>query len=630
MDSGRLPRKLAAILYADVAGYSRLTEEDEEGTHRRLSAYLDAITTSIEKHNGKVLHFAGDAVLSDFATVSDALICAAAVQQDLKHRNKDLPDDRKVQFRIGVNLGEVIVDRKEIYGDGVNVAARLESLAEPGGICISESVHTALGNKLPLDYAFIGEQAVKNIAKPVRAYHARLKPDAVLPAPSVRPRARRPMHLVMAATAAAVVLVIGAGVIAWWQPWWMREEPASLVRMAFPLPDKPSIAVLPFDNLSGDPKEDAFADGMTENIITALSKIPNLFVIARNSSFTYKGKAVKVGQVAEELGVRYVLEGSLQRSGDRVRVTAQLIDALSGHHLWAERYDRNVKDIFALQDEIALNIVTQLEVELTEGEKARIQHHGTESLEAVLLAAQSREYMRRFTKEDNRRARELAQKAVELDPKFSEPYVRLGWTHYLDAQAGWSESPSESFNRAVVLAQKALNLDDTYPDTYLLLGALHLLLKEHDEAIAFAEKGVALRPNHASNIALMAFILNYAGEPEKAIALLDKAMRLSPYYPDWYLGELGRAYILTGQYHKAITALTQRLRRNRNSSETQVLLAAAYGASGRDEEAQAVLAEFLKARPGYTLKQYAQGEFYKNPEDLQRVVDGLRKAGLAN
>jgi adenylate cyclase len=628
MGTESLERKLAAILYADVAGYSRLTGEDEEGTHRRLSTYLDAITHSIERHNGKVMHFAGDAVLAEFASVVNALSCAVAIQDNLRTLNEVLPEERKLRFRIGINLGDVIVDRDEIYGDGVNVAARLEGLADPGGICISRPVFDQVKNKLELGYEHLGPQMVKNIAEPVRAYRVLLDPalaGTVIGDKQPMIRSQWP-----AVAIALALLAIAGALTVWLRPWAPDVAPASVDRMAFPLPEKPSIAVLPFDNISNDPKQDALADGITENIITALSKIPNLFVIARNSSFTYKDKAVKVAQVAEELGVRYVLEGSVQRSGERVRITAQLIDALSGRHRWAQRYDRNAKDIFALQDEIALNVITQLEVELTEGDKARMQHHGTESLEAVLLAIQSREYMRRFTKEDNQRARELAQQAIELDPKFVEPYVRLGWTHYLDAQAGWSGSPSESFNQAVALAQEALELDDTYPDTYLLLGALHLLLREHGTAIAFAEKGVGLRPNQASNIALMAFVLNYAGEPDRAIALLDKAMRLSPFYPDWYLGELGRAYILAGQYSEAIAVLTERIRRNPTSSEAQVLLAAAYGASGQDEQAQAVLAEFLKARPGYTLEQYTQGEYYKNPEDLQRVVDGLRKAGLAN
>ncbi|MCZ6733318.1 MAG: adenylate/guanylate cyclase domain-containing protein, partial [Gammaproteobacteria bacterium] len=360
MESEPLPRKLAAILYADVVGYSRLTGEDEDATHRRLSEYLDQIATTIERYRGRVMHYAGDAVLAMFEAVVDTLSCAAQLQLDLKARNEDLPDERKVQFRIGVNLGDVIEDRGDIYGDGVNVAARLESLAEPGGICISESVHTAVGSKLPFDYEYMGEQQVKNIAKPVKAYHAGVKPGAVLPTPSVRPKPRRPMRHLIAATAA--VLVIGVGVITWLAPWAPTIEPASEEQMAFPLPEQPSIAVLPFDNLSGDPAQDAIADGFTESLITTLAQMPELFVIARNSTFTYKGKPVKVQQVAEELAVRYVLEGSVQVSGESLRVTAQLVDALTGSHIWSGRFDRALIDMFAVQDEITLEVVTALQV----------------------------------------------------------------------------------------------------------------------------------------------------------------------------------------------------------------------------------------------------------------------------
>jgi adenylate cyclase len=623
-----MERKLSAILYADVAGYSRLVGSDEEGTHRVFRVHFDTLTAIIKNHGGRVVHTAGDAVLAEFASVVTALECAVAAQRDLGKRNQEFPDNRKLRFRIGVNLGDVIVDGEEIYGNGVNVAARLETLADAGGICISRQVLDEVRGKVDVGFEYLGPQRVKNIEKPVNGYRVLLDPAD---ADKVIGERKWTMRWRWAAIAGAVAVIIVTGALTFWlRPWTPDFEPASIERMAFPLPAKPSIAVLPLTNLSGDAEQDYLADGMTESMINALSKVPNLFVIAHNSTFVYKGKPVKVQQVAEELGVRYVLHGSVQRSADRVRITAQLIDAIAGNYLWSERYDRNVKDIFALQDEITLNVVKELQVVLTEGEMARVHYHGTDRLEAVLLAAQSREYIRRFTKEDNLRGRELAEKAIALDPKFAEPYARLGWTHYLDAQAGWSASPIESFNRALALAQKALTLDATHPDSYALLGLLHLLLKEHDEAIVFAEKAIALSPNDSSNLAGLAFILNYAGEPEKAIPLLDNAMRLSPYYPDWYLGELGRAYILTAQYQEAIAALAQRLRRNPNSGEAQVLLAAAYGASNRNEEARATLAQFLKPRPGYTLGRYAQGEFYKNPEDLKRVLNGLRNAGLTD
>ena len=443
-----------------------------------------------------------------------------------------------------------------------------------------------------------------------------------------KPKTAESRWMRLALAAALALLVAMAGILISQRPWEPREEPASVDRMAFPLPDRPSIAVLPFDNLSGDPGQEHLADGITENIIAALSRVRDLFVIARNSVFTYRGKPVQVQRVAEEQGVRYVVEGSVQRSGDRLRITAQLIDALTGHHLWSARYDREVKDIFALQDDITFKIVEALQVELTEGEQARVGRRGTNNLEAWLLRSQSRQFFLRFTKEDNVRSRELAQKAVDLDPEYAGAYTRLAFTHWLNAQARWSESRADSLVRAVELVQVALNLDNTFPDTYVVLGLIHLLLRRHDQALTYMEKAIDLSPNNSENIATLAFILNYSGAPVKAISLLGKAMRLSPYYPDWYLGELGRAYLLTEKYDEAIEALRQRLRRNPNSSEAHVLLAAVYGKLGRENEAQAALAEFLEPRPYYTLRHYAQGEFYKNPEDLDYVLDGLRKAGL--
>jgi TolB-like protein/cytochrome c-type biogenesis protein CcmH/NrfG len=544
-------------------------------------------------------------------------------------RNAEVPEDRRIVYRIGINIGDIIVEDEDIYGDGVNVAARLEGLADPGGICVARNVFSQVKSKLDLTFEHMGEKEVKNIAEPVTVYRVVLDDKAAALVTPVVQEATKPVYRRwVVAAAAAVVLVAAVGGVFWWQPWAPRVEPASVERMAFPLPDKPSIAVLPFDNLSGDPGQEPIADGITENIIAALSSVPNLFVIARNSVFTYKGNPVQVQRVAEEQGVRYVLEGSVQRSGDRLRITAQLIDAVTGNHLWGERYDRDVTDIFALQDEITLKIVEALQVNLTEGEQARIARRGTDNLEAWLLRNQSRGFFLRFTKEDNVRSRELAQKAIELDPKYSGAYTRLGWAHWLDAQAGWGKSRADSLKRAVEMAQVAVNLDNADPDNFALLGVIHLILRQHDQAITYMEKAIELVPNDSGKIALLAFVLNYSGAPEKAILLLAKAMRLSPYYDDWYLGELGRAYLLTGQYDEAIDALKQRLRRNPNSGEAHVLLAAVYGKLGRENKAQAALAEFLKPRPYYTLRHYAQGEFYKNPEDLGQVLDGLRKAGL--
>ena len=441
MAEAGLNRKLAAILYADVAGYSRLTGADEEGTHKTLRAYLDAISTLIEGHGGWVLHYAGDAVLAEFASVVVAVGCAVEVQRDLAARNEPLADDRKVRFRVGVNLGDVIVDRDELYGDGVNVAARLEGLAEPGGICVSGKVVDEVRDKLDVGYAFLGEQSVKNIERPIPVYRVVLAPEApgqVIGEPPIGGASWRRPAVIAAAAMFLLAVVVGVGV---WRLMAPDVAPVAVERMAFPLPDKPSIAVLPFDNLSREADRDHLADGITENIIMALSQASGLFVIARNSTFTYKGKPVKVQDVATDLGVRYVLEGSVQLSDGKVRISAQLIDALSGNHLWAELYDRKMTDLFALQDEITERIVTALQIKLTAGEQMRVHRTHTRSLEAWNLIAKGIEHFYRRNKADNARARHLFNQAIEADGGYALAYAVLAWTHWFDALNGWGDRP---------------------------------------------------------------------------------------------------------------------------------------------------------------------------------------------
>ncbi len=621
-DPDRLERKLAAILYADVAGYSRLTGEDEEGTHRRLSAYLDAITAAIEGYRGKVLHYAGDAVLADFTTVSDALTCAAAIQEDLKARNQDLTDDRKVQFRIGVNLGEVIADRGEIYGDGVNVAARLESLAEPGGICISETVRSAVGNKLPLAYEFLGEQRVKNIAEPVKAYHAWLKPDAVLPAPEARPKVRQASQRLIPAGVAAIVLIGAAiGLMAWFAPW----RPTLEERTALPLPNKPSIAVLPFDNLSGDQTQEYFSDGITNDIITDLSKFPSLFVIASNSVFTYKGKPIKVQDVSRELGVRYVLEGSVQRAGEKVRINAQLIDATTGHHVWAERYDRDLKDLFRLQDEIVQTIVRNLAVKVQSVELERAMRKATDSLEAYDYVLRGREYVYRTTLSTNLKAREMFQKAIELDPHYASAYVGLGWTYRKAVGHGWTEFPNQALEQAHDLAQKALDLEES-ADAYSLLGYIYLLRKQYDLASHALERAVELNPNDWDSLAILASVKLYTGQPDEAIQTFETALRFNPAVDVDRQLELGFAYYQASRYDACIKILEQAVERNPNHSFLYVALAAAYAQAGRPEDAARAAATVRRLDPFFEVASF--GTRYRDPQDRERIAEGLRKAGL--
>jgi adenylate cyclase len=507
-------RKLTAILSADVKGYSRLMGDDEEATVSTITAYRGIIGSVVQRHRGRVVDSPGDNILAEFSSVVDAVRGAVDIQEKLATRNAELPENRRMEFRIGVNLGDVIHEEERIYGDGVNIAARIESLADGGGICISGSAFEQVKNKLELGYEYLGEHPVKNIAEPVRVYRVLMEPEAVgkvIGEERVGPKKGQRVAL---AVMTVLILIVGGVVI--WRAASPPKEVASVGKMAFPLPDEPSIAVLPFDNMTGDPEQEFFSDGITEQIIAALSKISSLFVIARNSTFTYKGKPVKVQQVSEELGVRYVLEGSVQRSSERVRVTAQLIDAIKGNHIWSETYDRQLKDIFAVQDDITQNILTALQVELTQGEQARVWARGTENLEAYLKVLQAQENIYQMNIESNARARQLAEEATALDPEYASAYLFLGRTHGMDVYLGSSKSPKDSIVRGIELTQKALALDDSSADAHSQLGFLYIMMGQHDKGIAEAERAVALNPNFANAYNRLGWVLRFAGRSKEA------------------------------------------------------------------------------------------------------------------
>jgi len=575
-------RKLAAILSADVKGYSRLMGEDEDATVRTLTAYREVIAALIKKHRGRVVDSPGDNLLAEFASVVDAVRCAVGIQEELKVKNAELPENRKMAFRIGINLGDVIEEGDRIYGDGVNIAARVEGLAGGGGICISGTAYDHVENKLPLEYEYWGEQTVKNISKPVRVYRVRTEAEAAVPK----------------------------------------------VSGELELPDKPSIAVLPFVNMSGDPEQEYFSDGMTEEIITALSKVPRLFVIARNSTFTYKGKPVKVQKVAEDLGVRYVLEGSVRKAGDRVRITAQLIDAITGHHLWAERYDRELKNVFALQDEITMKILTGLQCELTEGEQACVLGKGTENYEAYVKILQGREHIYRMNREGNVLARQSFEEAITLDPEFAVAYTYLAWTYLLELLIGLSDSPEQSMARAIEFAQKALALDDSLADAHALSGSIYLVQRQWEKAVAEGERSVALNPNSADNIGLLGMTLYSVGRPEEAIVLFEKATRLNPMPPDWLLENLATAYRMTGRYEEAIAEFKRVLHRNPDYLSAWLNLAVIYSMLGRGKETRAAVAQVLRLDPKFSLEHYAKTLTYKNQSESERLIDALHNAGL--
>jgi adenylate cyclase len=581
MTTQEVTRKLTAILSADVKGYSRLMSEDEEATVHTLTVYKELMTSLVRRHHGRVVDAPGDNLLAEFASAVDAVRCGVETQNELKARNAELSEKRRMEFRIGITVGDVIEQEGRIFGDGVNIAARLESLSEAEGICISGTAHDHVKNKLSFSYTYLGEQAVKNIAEPVRVYRVNMESGPSGP----------------------------------------EGSPDTS--------EAPSIAVLPFVNMSGDPAQEFFSDGITEDIITGLSKIPRLVVIARNSTFVYKGKPVKVQEVGRELGVRYVLEGSVQWAGDRVRITAQLIDAMTGHHLWAERYDREMKDIFALQDEITLKIMTAMQVKLTEGEQARMKEgKGPRSLDAHLKLLEGISYSQHFTAEGNASARRLMEEAIALSPADAEGYARLATTRSLEYFFGSAKSPEECIENALELARKSLALDDTRGRTHGLLSNLYSLRREHDTAVAEGERAVALEPGGADVHAFLGQTLNYADRPEEAIPFFEKAIRLNPFGPAWYFLNFGLSFYLTGRYQEAISQYKKALCDAPDNILAYLGLAGVHSVSGRDEDARAAVDKVLTINPRFSLESLAKSLPLKNQAHLERIIEALRKAGL--
>ena len=586
MAEGREQRRLAAILAADVVGYSRLMETDESGTLSRLRALRrNIIDPSIAAHSGRMVKLMGDGALVEFASAIDAVTCAVDIQKRVHEHNAQDPNDKGIWFRIGINVGDIIVDGDDIYGDGVNIAARLEGLAEPGGIFISRTAADQVRDKVPIQIEDRGDFTVKNIARPIQVF---------------------------------CVIAEGLQIVA-----------ASPQHVAPPeAPKKLSIAVLPFANMSGDTEQEYFADGISEDIITALSKLSQLFVIARNSSFTFKGKNVNVQEVGKSLGVRYVLEGSVRKSGNKVRITAQLIDATTGGHLWAERFDRDLTDIFAVQDDVTQQIVGALAVNLTEGDKQRMTPEKTENVEAYDCFLRGRELWHRLTKGTNIEARDLLQRAIELDPNYAPACAFLALTHGLDYVNRWSPSPPSSLEQAQEIATRAVALDDRDPRAHWALGFVNLYLRRHDVAISEAERAIVLNPNFAEAHVSLGEALHYSGRSEDALASFDRAMALNPHFPDVLLHFQALALFHLGQYEKAVGLLKRRLTRNPGTDVSRALLAASYGHLGRLDEARAEWREVLRVNPDYSLEYRRKVLPYKNPADFERIVDGLRKAGI--
>jgi len=561
MTQAHLQRKLTAIFSADVEGYSRLMGADEEATVRTLTRYREILETLIQKHDGSVVDSPGDNLLAEFASVVNAVQCAVEVQREIAACNEKLTESLRMQFRIGINVGDVIQEKNRIYGDGVNIAARLEGLAEPGGICISKAVFDYIESKLPYTYAYMGDRMVKNIAKPVAAYQvftgaettdSKTEPD------TKRDAARQ--KAVLSGIVAVVVIALAAVL---WQFHGRQPDkaPARVEKKATTGHGKPFIAVLPFDNMSDDPDQEYFSDGMTEEIITRLSTNPGIFVIARNSTFFYKGKGTPIQQIGRELNARYVVEGSVRKAGNRVRVTAQLINATNESHIWANTYDSELDDIFNLQDEIAQQIVAALNIKSREAEQARAWRVPTENLTAYDTLLRGVSHFMRLTVAENAKAKANFEKAVALDPEYATAYVLLGYTHLM-AFAFGTNRDSEALEQASGFARKAISFDDASFLAHALLADVYRTTGQYDQAILQAERALDLNPNDPAAYRGMGNALNAVGRPGEAVEAVKKAMLLDPHYAVYYSTDLASAYRNLGQYDKAITSLKEALSRN--------------------------------------------------------------------
>ena len=623
-------RKLTAVFSADVAGYSRLMGEDEASTLTTLEAYKQVMFVLIKQHRGRVISSPGDNVLAEFASVVDAVQCGVAVQKEIQARNTELPESRRMMFRIGINLGDVIEEEDSIYGDGVNIAARLESLAAPGGICVSKTAFEQIEAKLPLGYEFLGEQTVKNIVKPVGAYKVVMEPRVTVKAQSDAKAkvavSRRPLFDVL-----LLFLVVVVGAAAFWYfarpPGPLPVEKASPQQMAFPLPEKPSIAVLPLVNMTGDHSQDFFCDGLTESLITALSKVPHLFVIARDSTSRYKGKPVSTKQVSEDLGVQYVLQGSLQKAGERVRITAQLIDAVKGHHLWSERYDRSLEDIFALQDEITIKVLTELRVKITGGETVRMHAKGTSNLQAYLKSMECDGYRDQNNKDANAVAKRLCQEAAELDPNYAMPHVGLARCWVGDLYFAVSESPKETLSKAMKSAEKAIALDSSLAEAHAAMSLVLVMQRQYDQAIEAGERAVSLNPNSAIALYTLALCLNYSYRSEEALPLVQKAVRLNPLVPRYY-SHLGIAFRETGRFEEGISTIKKCLQIAPNDVLAYIVLVSLYAYAGREDEARAAAAEIQRIDPKFSVEKFAKGSAWKEGPRRDRFLNSLRQAGV--
>ena len=587
----RLPRKLAAILYADVAGYSRLTGADEDATHKTLNKYLDLFSQTIESHHGQVMHYAGDAILARFEAAVDALSCASVVQQQLAEYNEDLPENSQLHFRIGLNLGDVIEDRGEIYGDGVNIAARLESLADPGGICVSDAIRSAVQKKLDLNYEEMGDQSLKNIEEPVRAY-----------------------RILMDIRSSTIPGSTGA------------ESSSS--SLEFSVPDRPSVAILPFKSLGSDPDQGYLADGIRLGIQATLVQLSGLFLVNAPALNTYRDSDATATSVGTELGVRYVLEGAVQQAGDRIRATIQLTDVDTKQAIWTERYDRIVNDVFKLQDEITREVISALNIKLIKTESYRVWFGKIASPEAREYFYRGSSYLYGGNLEDNALAREMYEGLYRVQPDSVIGPSNISITHWLDAFFNWTDNPDESIRQAAEWAKKAMQYDDNNGIGHAVYGHLLLLDGQYDEALTACSKGVELRASCPVAHGLMGLVLNYCGDARMAVKSLREALQLEKIYPAWMINVLAVAYRDCGEVELSISAAKESMRLNPQKDDAQLILCSDYKLAADHEQARSTADNIIASNPTFSLADYAKRQPYKHPAPLNRVIDALREAGL--
>jgi adenylate cyclase len=598
---------------------------DEESTLRTLQSYREIVDRLIVRHEGRIFATGGDSVLVEFASPVEAVRCAIAIQEELTVRNTELVEDRRMQFRIGINLGDVMVEGDNLFGDGVNVAARLEGIAEAGGICVSGSTFEQVKNTLSVGFEDIGPQKVKNIAEPVPAFRVvagTVSVTGMTQTPAVVRRWRMP------AIAAVVALILAAAGVVWWQPWTPQNEMASIDQTAVPQSVNPSIAVLPFTNISGDKEQEYFSDGVTENIITDLSKVAGLLVKSRTSTKRYRGKTLEIQQVSGELGVRYIVEGSVRKAANRVRITAQLIDASTGNQIWGERYDRDLQDIFAIQDDVSGKIVSNLAVTLTADERRRISRRHTPDPQAhdyVLRGFST--FVPPNTKNLNA-AQPMFEKAIEIDPDYNMGYAGLATIHALRVFTNRSKSPAVETETARRMARKAISLEDTSARPHIDLARLLVLDRRFDEAVTETEMAIRIEPGHSIAQALHGQFLARAGRAEEGIAPTELALRLTSH--DYgVMSHSGVTYFLAGEYPKSVENLEKAEKIAGKLTATRgSILAAAYVLSGNEEAARAMVGKILQRSPDYSVKAAVRRIRFKKKEAEDRLADALRKAGL--